>query len=119
MKKKGFMFCIAEAKTLMKKCRDAERAIDKAKAHRMAEFEAYALGQKKSYDASIDEEGALRKKHESLMVQLSEAEDKVRELNRMKVHECFAVTKLTEELLDEYVESVEVHPGNEVRISWK
>jgi hypothetical protein len=63
--------------------------------------------------------GALRKKHESLMVQLSEAEDKVRELNRMKVHECFAVTKLTEELLDEYVESVEVHPGNEVRISWK
>ena len=71
------------------------------------------------YDASIDEVGALRKKHESLMVQLSEAEDKVRELNRMKVHECFAVTKLTEELLDEYVESVEVHPGNEVRISWK
>ncbi len=52
-------------------------------------------------------------------VQLSEAEDKVRELNRMKVHECFAVTKLTEELLDEYVESVEVHLGNEVRISWK
>lgn len=37
------------------------------------------------------------------MLQLSEAEDKVRELNRMKVHECFTVTKLTEELLDEYV----------------
>ena len=109
----------AEAKTLRKKCRDAERAIDKAKAQRMAEFEAYALGQKKSYDASIDEVETLRKKHEALMVQLSEAEDKVRELNRMKVHECFAVTKLTEELLDEYVESVEVHPGNEVRISWK
>ena len=53
------------------------------------------------------------------MEQLSEAEDKVRELNRMKVHESFAVTKLTEELLDEYVESIEVHPGNEVRTSWK
>ena len=53
------------------------------------------------------------------MVRLSEAEDKVRKLNRMKVHECYAVTKLTEELLDEYVESVEVHPRNEVRISWK
>ena len=51
------------------------------------------------------------------MLQLAEAEDKVRKLNRMKMHECFAVTKLTEELLDEYVESVEVHPGNEVRIS--
>ena len=70
-------------------------------------------------DASIDEVEALRKKHESLMVQLSEAEDKVRKLNRMKVHECFAVTKLTEELLNEYVESVEVHLGNEVRINWK
>ena len=58
-------------------------------------------------DASIDEVETLRKKYEALMVQLSEAEDKVRELNRMKVHECFAVTKLTEELLDEYVEKQE------------
>ena len=62
---------------------------------------------------------SLRKKHETLMVRLFEAEDKGRELNRMKVHECFAVTKLTEEHLDEYVESVEVHLGNEVRISWR
>ncbi len=48
------------------RCRDAEKAIDKAKAQRMAEFEAYVLGQKKSYDASIDELEALRKKHEAL-----------------------------------------------------
>lgn len=109
----------AEAEALRKQCLDAEKAIDKEKAQRMAEFEAYALGQKESYDASIDEVETLRKKHETLMVQLSEAEDKIRQLNRMKVHESFAVTKLTEELLDEYVESVEVHPGNEVRISWK
>jgi hypothetical protein len=34
-------------------------------------------------------------------------------------HESFAVTKLTDELLDEYVGSIEIHPGNEVRISWK
>ena len=109
----------AEAEALRKKCRDAERTINKAKAQRMAEFEAYALGQKKSYDASINEVEALRKKHEALMVRLSEAEDKIRELNRMKVHENFAVTKLTDEILDEYVESIEVHPGNEVRINWK
>ncbi len=109
----------AEVKALRKKSRDAERAIDKAKDQRIAEFEACALGQKKSYDASIDEVETLRKKRETLMEQLSEAEDKVRELNRMKVHECFAVTKLTNELLDEYVEDIEVHSGNEVRISWK
>ena len=42
-----------------------------------------------------------------------------RELNRMKVHESFAVTKLTAELLDEYVEEIQVHPGDEVRIIWK
>jgi len=47
------------------------------------------------------------------MGQLSEADDKVRELNRLKVHESFAVTKLTDELLEEYVEDIEVHPGNE------
>ena len=109
----------AEAEALRKQCLDAEKAIDKAKAQRMAEFEAYALGQKESYDASIDEVETLRKEHETLMVQLSEAEDKVGQLNRMKVHESFAVTKLTEELLDEYVEDIEVHPGDEVRIIWK
>ena len=109
----------AEARALRKKCWDAERAIDKAKAQRMAEFEAYALGQKKSYDASIDEVEALRKKQETLMIQLSEAEDRVRELNRMKVHECFAVTKLTNELLDEYLEDIEVTAENKVIISWK
>lgn len=53
------------------------------------------------------------------MIQLSEAEDRVRELNRMKVHECFAVTKLTNELLDEYVEDIEVTAENKVIISWK
>ena len=61
----------------------------------------------------------LRKKHEGLLEQLAEAEQKVRELNRKKVHENFAVTKLTRELLDEYVESIEVHPGDEVKIEWK
>ena len=70
-------------------------------------------------NACYGEVEALRKNHEALMLQLCEAEDKVRKLNRMKVHECFAVTKLTEEHLDEYVESVEVHLGNEVRISWR
>ncbi len=104
---------------LKKKCRAAEKAIETAKEKRMAEFAAYALGKKNSYDASIDGVDTLRKKYEGLMERLSEAEDKVRQLNRMKVHESFAVTKLTPELLDEYVESIEVHPGDDVRIIWK
>ena len=109
----------AEAEILRKKCQDAERAIDKAKAQRMAEFEAYALGQKKSYDATKDEMETLRKKYEGIMEELSGAEDRLRELNWRKAHESFAVTKLTKVLLDEYAESIEVHPGDEVRISWK
>ena len=40
-------------------------------------------------------------------------------MNRKKSHKCFAVKKLTKELLDEYVESIEVHSGNEVKIIWK
>ena len=31
----------------------------------------------------------------------------------------FQAMRLTPELLDEYVEKIEVHPENEVRISWK
>ena len=61
----------------------------------------------------------LRKEYEGLMEQLSAAEDKVREYSRMKVHDSFPVMKLTAELLDEYVNSIEVLPGNEVRINWK
>lgn len=109
----------AAVDNLKKKCERAMRAIESAKEKRMVDFESYALGKKDSYDASTDGMEKLRKKHEELMEQLSQAEDKVRELNRMKVHESFAVTKLTKELLDEYAESIEVHPGNEVRISWK
>ena len=104
---------------LKKKCGAAEKAIGAEKEKRMAEFEAYALGKKKSYDASNDEMKQLRKKHEALLEQLSEAEQKVRELNRRKVHETFAVTKLTKELLDEYVESIVVHREDEVKIEWK
>ena len=44
------------------------------------------------------------------------AEDKVREFSRVKVHESFAVMKLTPELMDEYIE---IYPGNDVRIIWK
>ena len=109
----------ADVEALKKKCQSAENAIEKAKNKRMAEFEAYALGKKNSYDAPVDEIEKLRKKHEGLLEQLAEAEQKVRELNRKKVHENFAVTKLTRELLDEYVESIEVHPGDEVKIEWK
>lgn len=62
---------------------------------------------------------ALRKKHEGLMEQLSQAEDKVREYKRVKIHDSFAVMKLTPELMDEYVERVEVHPDNEIKVIWK
>ena len=56
---------------------------------------------------------------EKLAVLLSEAENQFRAYGRMKEHKAFAVRKLTPELLDEYVEGIEVHPGDEVRIRWK
>lgn len=80
---------IRAAETLRQECRVAENAIEKTKAKRMADFEAYALGKKKSYDASMESLERLRKKHEGMMEQLSAAEDKVREYSRMKVHENF------------------------------
>ena len=60
-----------------------------------------------------------RRKRRSTLEQLSEAEEKARKLSRQKVHEAFGIRKLTKELLDEYVESIEVRPGNEVKIGWK
>ena len=86
---------------LKKECRTAENEIEKAKKKRMAEFEAYALGKSDSYNSSMDQMEALRKKHEGLMEQLSQAEDKVREYKRVKIHDSFAVMKLTPELMDE------------------
>lgn len=85
----------------------------------MADFEAYALGKKESYNSSTNQMELLRKKQGELREQLSLAEDKVREYNRLKVHESFAVMKLTPELMDEYIESIEIHPGNDVRVMWK
>lgn len=85
----------------------------------MAKFEAYALGKADSYNSSMDQMEALRKNHEELMEQLSQAEDKAREYNRVKIHDSFAVMKLTSELMDEYVERVEVHPDNEIKVIWK
>ena len=35
------------------------------------------------------------------------------------IHDSFVVMKLTPELMDEYVERVEVHPDNEIRVIWK
>ena len=52
-------------------------------------------------------------------MQLAEAESRLKELNRTKAHKSFAVKKLTKELLDEYVESIEVHGDDDVRIVWK
>ena len=109
----------AEVDALKKKCKAAENAISKAKDKRMADFEAYALGKKESYDASGDEAERLRKKHEGLLEQVAEAESRVRELNRKKSHKTFAVKKLTKGLLDEYVERIEVHGDDDVRIKWK
>lgn len=62
---------------------------------------------------------ALRKKQEDLMEQLSKAEDKARKYSRVKIHDSFAVMKLTPELMDEYVERVEVHLDNEIKVVWK
>lgn len=110
---------VRAAESLRQECRAAGGAIEKAKAKRMADFEAYVLGEKKSYDASMESLERLRKKYEGLREQLSAAEDKVREYDRMKVQESFPVMKLTAELMDEYVERVEVHPNNEIKVIWK
>lgn len=104
---------------LKKECRSAERAVENAQKKRMEKFEAYALGKKECYNASTEQVEMCREKYEALRQELSRAEDKMREYNRMKVHESFPVMRLTPELLDEYVESIEVHPGNDVRVIWK
>lgn len=109
----------AELERLKAECRAAENAIEAESKKRMADFEAYALGKRKSYDSSMERMDKLRKRHMELLEQVSLAEEKVRDLSKVKVHENFAVMRLTPELLDEYVEKIEVHPGNEVRISWK
>ncbi len=105
--------------TLEKECRRAERAVENAQKKRMEEFEAYVLGKKEGYNASTEQVEMCREKYEALREELSRTEDKVREYNRMKVHESFPVMRLTPELLDEYVDSIEVHPGNDVRVIWK
>lgn len=110
---------VEAVEVLKQECRAAEKAVENAKKKRMADFEAYALGKKESYDSSTDQLELLRKKYEGLREQLSLAEDKVREYSRLKVHESFPVMKLTPELMDEYIESIEIHPGNDVRVIWK
>jgi Holliday junction resolvase-like predicted endonuclease len=110
---------LAEVKALQKECRQAEKAIADAKQKRMDAFEDYALGKSKSYDGSANRLDELRKSYEEVKVKLSEAEVKAAEYDRRKVHESFAVLKLTPELLDEYVESIEVHTEDDVRIVWK
>ena len=105
--------------SLKKRCRASERAIEKAREKRLAEFEAYALGDRESYDASGDEMEELKERAKGLKVQLAEAEERLKELSRRKVHGCFAVTKLTKELLDEYVERIAVYGNDDVRITWK
>jgi hypothetical protein len=110
---------LAEVEALQKECQQAEKAIADAKQKRMEAFEDYALGKSKSYDGSVNRLDELRKSYEEVKVKLSEAEVKAAEYDRRKVHESFAVLKLTPELLDEYVESIEVHSGDDVRIVWK
>ena len=110
---------VEAVEVLKQECRAAEKAVENAKKKRMEDFEAYALGKKESYDSSTDQLELLRKKYEGLREQLLLAEDKVREYNSLKVHESFAVMKLTPELMDEYIESIEIHPGNDVRVIWK
>lgn len=110
---------IEAVEALKEECLTAERAIEKEKKKRMADFEAYALGKTDSYDSSMERMEMLRKKYENLMEELSLAEDKVREYDRVKIHDGFALIKLTAELMDEYIERVEVHPDNEVKVIWK
>lgn len=97
-------------------------AIEAARNRRMADFEAYALGEAEAYDGSAAEaeEKQLREKLADLQEQLVPAEEEAGKYARMPVHEAFPVLRLTEELLDAYVEDIVVGPGvDEVRVVWK
>ena len=104
---------------LRSKCKDAELAIAAAKGRRLAAFEAYALGKTECYDAQDGEMESLRRNYEELTKELAVAKERVREFDRRKVHESIPVMRLTKELLDEYVEWIEVHGEDDVRIKWK
>lgn len=65
------------------------------------------------------QEDRIQKRYEDLLEQLSLAKDEVRKYERMKPHEGFAVTKLTPELMDQYIECVEVFSEKDIRIKWK
>lgn len=107
--------------SLEKKCDAAKRDIENARKKRMADFEAYALGRAESYDGSESsaQEEHLQKRYEDLLEQLSLAKNELRKYERMKPHEGFAVTKLTPELMDRYIERVEVFSEEDIRIKWK
>lgn len=105
--------------TMKAECRAAENAIEAEKKKRMAEFEAYALGEKESYNASTEQIERLRRAYEDAREKLSEAEDNARKLGRIKSRGGFPVMKLTAELMDEYIESVSVHSDEDIRIIWK
>jgi predicted nucleic acid-binding Zn-ribbon protein len=110
---------LEKVEAMRRACDAAERAIEAEKKRRMADFEDYALGKKGGYEGATTQIEVLRRKYEEARERLSEAEGKAAEYDRVKVHESFAVMKLTPELLDEYVESIEVYQGDEVRIMWK
>lgn len=106
---------------LAKECEAIKREIEKIRKKRMDAFEVYALGKVESYDGSklSEQEERLRSRHEVLLKQLSLAKDEARKYERMKPHEGFAVTKLTPELMDRYIESVVVGSEKGIRIRWK
>ena len=110
---------LVSVEELKKKCVEIESAIEKEKQNRMSEYEAYALGKRDSFDASSDYLNQLREKSENLLEKLLLAKEKARKYSQIREPEEYTLTKLITELLDKFVESIEVHPGNEVRISWK
>ncbi len=104
---------------LKKECQSVEKAVEDAKEKRMADYEAYALGRLESYDGSREAEMQLKEKLDGLRQELLEAEETARQLQRKESCEAFAVTKLTSELMDQYIENVAVYSDDDVRITWK
>lgn len=110
---------LAEVDGLKRAIKKAENAIEAAKMKRMEAFEAYALGQRDSYDSSTEQVEQERKKYEQLRVELSEAEERARQFRNLQVHDDYVIRKLTSELLDEYVERIEVYSEEDIRVIWK
>lgn len=115
---------VAEAE---KRLEDMQTSLDKLYADQMEAFESYKSGmtskelfleQKSAYEQM---EGRLQENIQKQMQAISMMEDKLDESDKgiILTDEQITATKLTKELVDMFVERINVWPGNKIEIVWK